>query len=362
MSNQLNVGAVSWATNQELFGNLLEINGNDCYAFPTGNPEWPIDPWLQNTSYDMQRSFARKPVFNSENHITPDGSQYYIPAEHFRMALWQGAIHGQGATTIWVWERDYDNKWGFLGNVLDRPACAREVGVTTLDLNRFAEEVTALETARARVAVVYSMTSIIRRGNEHAGALLRAYQALNSSGVKVDFISDKQLAAGKGAEYRLIIVPEVEAITDAAFDGIRRLPVSTRLLFMGRCFNRNEYGKKHDDAAVKDVLAKGFVLTDGDPEKVLWPVLRRELDDLAISSLYSVVDAKTGEPIWGVEWLPAKVGGRTVINIANWRGKAYDVKVLRQGVEVDARDLLSLGGREKVTALKPISVILAEVR
>ncbi len=375
MSNAMNAGQVGFNTDQELFGNLLEINGNDCYSFPTGNPDWPMDPWMLNTSYDLQRSFARKPVFNSENHISPDGSQYYIPAEHFRTALWQGAIHGQGATTIWVWERDYDNKWGFLGNILDRPACAQAVGTTCLDLNRFAEEVTALETARARVAILYSMSSVIRHG-QHTDAAMRAYQALNSCGVKIDFISEKQLAAGKGADYRMIIVPEAETITDAAFQAIRSL-LSTRLLFMNECFTRNEYGKKRDPQAIEDLLSPHSALAtpdsafrnphsalripDGDPEKVIWPALRKELDLAAISSAYSLVDAKTGEPIWGVEWLPVKVGGRTVINIVNLRGKPYDVKLLRAGIEIEAHDLLSLGGREKVTTLLPLTPVLAEV-
>jgi len=361
MSNELNAGAVNWATDQELFGNLLEINGNDCYWFPSGNADWPVDPWMMNTAYDMQRSFANKPIFNSENHIAPDGSNYYIAPENFRSALWQGAIRGQGATTIWVWEHAYDNSNGFIGSVMERPGCARAVGVTCLDLNRFADEVTALETAKAPVAVVYSMPSIIRHGTEHVNAILRTYYGLDFSGVKIDFITEKQLSEGKGGQYKALIFPEVETLTDATFEAIKAIPASTRLMFMGKCFVRNEYGKTRDSEAVKEVMDKGITISDGDPTGVIWPALRKQLGLVGALPVYSVVDAKTGEPIWGVEWRTAKVGKRTIINIINLRGKAYDVKILRHNAEIEAKDLFSLGGKEKVSTLKPLTPVLAEV-
>lgn len=361
MSNELNAGTMGFATDQELFGNAFEINGNDCYMFPTGNPDWPMDPWVQGTGYDMQRSFARKPIFNSENHIAPDGSNYYIPAGHFRTALWQGAIHGQGATTIWVWEHAHDNSNGFLGSVMDRPLCAQAVGTTCLDLNRFAAEVTALETAKAPVAIVYAMSSMIRHGDGHANAVRSVYYGLNSSGVKIDFISEKQLAEGKGAEYRMIVVPEAETITDAALEGLGSLPLTTRLLSYGKCFARNAYGKARPADSVKSIEDRATILPTGDPEKVTWPALRKELAAAGASPEIDVVDAKTGQPIWGVEWLPVKLNGRTIVNIVNFRGKPYDVKLMRDGREVAAIDLLSLTGRESVSTLKTLTPILAEV-
>ncbi len=360
MSTALNRDFVTAGDDHELFGRQLDLNGNDCYMFPTHNQDWPIDPWLQNSTYDMQRSFARKPIFNSENHIAPDGSTFYMSPSHYRVALWQGAIHGQGATTIWVWEREFINRNGFVGNVMDRPGCAQAVGVTCLDLNRFADEVTALENAEAPVAVVYSMSSMIRHGPEHAGALMKAYVALNFCGIKIDFISERQLAEGKGKQYKVIVVPEVETITDAAFDAIRALPTSTRLLFLGTCFARDPYGHERDEQQIKDVIAGGTVLTNGDQRKDLWPQLRKELESAGALPEWSVVDAKTGEPVWGLEWLPASVGGRTIINMLNYTHRV-EVKVLRSGKEVPAKDLLSLGGREPVSLVKALTPVLAEV-
>jgi len=154
----------------------------------------------------------------------------------------------------------------------------------------------------------------------------------------------------------------VETITDAAFDGLRKLPSSTRLLCLRNCFARNEYGKARSAESIKQVKDSSIALPDGDAEKVLWPALRKELGLAGALSDYSVVDAKTGEPIWNVEWLPVKVGGRTVMNLINFQNKALDIKILRQGKEIEARDMFSLGGREKVTTLKPIMPVLAEIR
>ena len=359
MSGEMFPWAVGWGIDYELFGNLLEINGNDCYIFPANGV---LDPWQQNTAYDIQRSFARKPIFNSENHIAPDGSNYYIAPEHFYTAMWQGAIHGQGATTIWVWERAFENSQGFIGSVMERPGCARAVGVACTDLNRFAGEVTALETLRAPVAIVYSMSSMIRRGQDHVNATYWSYWGLDFSGVKIDFISEKQLAAGKGSDYKMIIAPDAETLTDAAFEGLRNLPASTRLVTINDCFLRNEYGKKRAPEAIKQVTDKAVALPKGDAEKVIWPAIRTELGKAGALSEYAVVDAATGEPLWNVEWLPAKVGGRTLINMINFDNKPREIKIMRDGKEIEAKNMLSLGGREKVGTLKPITPVLAEIK
>lgn len=362
MSTELNPGAVWFSTDHELFANALEINGNDCYQFPTGNPDWPCDPWLMNISHDLQRSFAAKPVFNSENHIAPDGSTYYINKEHFQFSLWQGAIHGQSATTIWVWQHAHNNNDGFIGSVMDRPACAQAVGTTCLDLNRFADEVTALQTAKAPVAIVYSMSTFVRNADAYAAATQRAYYGLDMSGVKVDFISEKQLAEGKGSQYKLIVFPQVNTITEAAFEGIRVIPASTRVLLIGDCLKQNQYGKPLPENAVKQIADRSTAVPDGDPEKDLWPILREELALAGGASEVTVVDASTGKPIWGIEWLPVQFNGRTIVNIINLRGKPFEVKLMRHGVDLWARDLLSLTGREKVRTLKSLTPVLAEVR
>jgi len=314
-------------------------------------------------TYDLQRSLNEKPVFNSENHLTPDGSTYYVGPQHFRTALWQGAIHGQGATTIWVWERTVDpsRPWYagttcFYGNVMDRPGCAEAVGRTCLDLNRFADEVTVLETKPAPVAIVYSMASMARN-SRHTDALGRVYTALNFCGVKVDFISEKQLAEGKGLKYAMIVLPEVTNLPKNAVQG---LTGRTSLVVVGSPPSKDQYGKGMaiDGSWIETAATYPG---DADIEKVLWPAFNSLLQKCGALPDVRVVDAKTGQPVWGVEWLPAEVKGRTVINMMNLSGKPVDVKIVRGAKSVGARDLLSLGGAAKVRTLLPITPILAEI-
>jgi hypothetical protein len=366
----------AFGTDPEMFGALSQINGNDCAMWPGGG-EWAISWHGQNMAYDLQRSLNRKPVFNSENHLTPDRSTYYVPPEHFRTALWQGAIHGQGATTIWVWERTFDRGSDFYGNVMQRPGCAHAVGTTCLDLNRFSDEVTALQKVRAPVAILYSMASIARNPR-YLDAVGRAYTALNFCGVKVDFISEKQLAAGKGNDYRIIVLPEATHLPDPAFQALLGLD-SVHYVIVGEAPRKDPYGKDFGANQVDRIRSSAVMFElSADVEQVLWPEFRALLQKLGALPDLKVVDAKTGEPAWGVEWLPAKVGARTVINIINLRSQPVEVKVLERGratqsdanrmrqeapfKTVNAGDLLSIGGRGQVRELKPMTPVLAELR
>lgn len=343
-----------WGVDLEKFGAATDMNGNDCACWPGGGG-WGITWRDMNNWYDMQRSLNRKPIFNSENHISVDSSIDYLPSENFRFALWQGAIHGQASTTIWVWERTPDRGNCLYGNVMQRPGCAHAVSRTTLDLNRFAEHVVALQNVKAPAAIVYSRASFFR-GPAYQECRGRVYDALNFCGVKVDFISEKQLAEGQGAQYKLIILPNTTNLLPSTIAALPKLRASTKLMILGGTI-RDPYGKAYDLRA----LRSGAITfpANADAEKTLWPALLRELGKLNALPEVSVVDAKTGRPAWGVEWLTAEVSGRTVVNIVNLTDKPKEVRVLRGGKPIDAKDLLSLGGRESVKHLKPIVPVLA---
>ncbi len=98
-----------WSVSPELFAQLSQINGNDACNFPTPRPPQWYNGWQRyEMGYDFQRSMRDLPVFNSENHIISDrdfSSRWPI---HSYSALIQGALHGQSATTFWVWERSND--------------------------------------------------------------------------------------------------------------------------------------------------------------------------------------------------------------------------------------------------------------
>ena len=352
---------VSWGCDPELFGRFSDLNGNDCLIRGRAGGGWALPFHLQNMSYDLQRSLNGKPVFNSENHPTNDRSTEYVHPNHFRTALWQGAIHGQSSTTIWAWERTGDRGHDFYGNVMDRPGCAESVGMTCLDLNRFADEVTALQNVKAPVAILFSI-ACITRNPKYQETLYHAYCALNFCGVKIDFISERQLAAKRGSQYGMIVLPDATHVLPSTFDAIRTLPDSTRRVIVGEGPVKDPYGMDYPTDKLKEIREKSFCCADADPEKVLWPALLDEMKALDILPEQSVVDASSEQPVWGVEWLPAAVKGAMVINIVDLRDEPKRIKILSNGETVEARDLLSLGGREKVGTLEPMLPVLARLK
>src|ERR1039457_2500946 len=80
-------------------------------------------------------------------------------------------------------------------------------GRAMLDLNRLAPEVTALNTAKPRVALLYSQPSIFWE-TQYPGTLRSLYTVLNFMGENVTFVSERQLAEGKAAKVQWLLVPD----------------------------------------------------------------------------------------------------------------------------------------------------------
>src|SRR5205823_4354244 len=116
--NIFNRDVIHYGMEPETMCAATDLAGCDAYAFPGGG--WAYD-WIgQEMYYDLLNSFGGQPVFNSENHLIPDGTPPgHLSMHHTRCALWQAALHHQGATTIWVWEEAVDP--ALAGSIYFRP-------------------------------------------------------------------------------------------------------------------------------------------------------------------------------------------------------------------------------------------------
>jgi hypothetical protein len=350
--------SLDFGVDPELYKDL-DMNGNDCW-FCGGMGDYACNWREQNKAYDLQRSLAKKPIFNSENHPTFDARLEKLSPEHFQAWLWEGAIRGQSATTTWVWERTEDPNYFFYGNIIDRPACAAMTGKTCLDLNRLAEEVTAFQNVKSPVAILYTQASEARNEN-YLVALGSAYEALMFTGIKIDFITEKQLAEGKGSQYKMIILPDATNVQPQTVDAVAKLPGSVKIVWIGDSLAKDPYGKANPADKLATIKSGAVVLGATDDARKMWPVLNSELEKLGVLPDVKVVDSLTGEPVWGVEYLPATVGGRQVVYIINLAYKPAYVKLMRGGKKIAANDLLSLGGQDSVRLLKPMAPVIAEV-
>ena len=352
---------LNWGCDPEEFAALGDLNGNDCSMYFRGldmggyASEWQG----QARYYDLQYSMRRVPVFNSEDHIIRDREQRLIPPEHTDCAIWQGAIHGQGAATIWVWERTYNRKHDFEGSILHRPENVISVGWAALDLMRLAPEVAALQKADAPVAVLFSITAQTW-SDEAVAAFNRVHEALDQIGWPVRFVSEKQAAAGALARYKAVILPAV-----------RRLPRSTaravaefarggaRVWCVGPGPERDE----HDQPLGIRLPAARVTTFAGD----LGP---RELRNALLDAMSAcglaptlTLEAPGGGVPWGIEFrsVPWKQG--RLLSIVNYWARPQAVRILVRGKPVHAplelRGNRILGGR--FLRLKPLRSLLLYV-
>ena len=182
-----------WSIAPELFAELSDFNGNDAWKYSSPG-RWASDWQQEQMGYDFQRSMADKPVLNSENHLIPDRNLDFVSPSHIRNVFWQGAVHGQGATATWVWERTYDPASDLSGSILHRPACAEAMGQSGLELMRLAPELTTFQRVHAQVALLYSTASVVA-GEDHLKAMRHIYEGLNFCGLRIGFVTERQLAA-----------------------------------------------------------------------------------------------------------------------------------------------------------------------
>ncbi len=310
-----------------------DLNGNDCSHYFGGfGDRWAPGIWHhQNMYYDLQFSLRQVPIFNSENHILADPShtgyeRRLIPPENVDCAIWTGAIHGQGATTIWVWEHAYEPT-PLADSILTQPENIVAAGHCGLDLMRLAPEVTTLQSAPAPVAILYSLTAQIWSGRAH-GAMMRAFQALSLSGLRVKFVSERQAVAGGLERYRAVVLPAVRHVPEAVYEALGQyVSQGGRLWAIGDLMRYNEHGQERDIALRAWTRAQW-------PEDISVTQLRaamREQFTAAGVERPVILLNESGEETDVVEYRSAPKGGGYLVSAINYWGTNQTVDILVKG-------------------------------
>ncbi|WP_181592693.1 S-layer homology domain-containing protein [Paenibacillus sp. YN15] len=322
--------SLNWGVDYERFSELSDINGNDAYNLIGDGPEGFIK---ELSFYDLQRSFKQAPIFNSEHHFIKDGDDQYVPeqAKRVRAVLWQGAVHGKSASTSWLWERTYDATSDFEGSLLHRPDVVVDIGKTNHDLNRLAGEVTALQNATPRTAILYSLASGVYDTN-YDETLRRAYQALAYSGQRIGFVTEKQAAAGKLADYELLVVPAAAHVSAATLDAVESFSrTGGKVVLIGEeSLARDEHNQPLDATLHGQLAGRSVILPaaagSGAIRTALLPLLE-QMDALPVA----LTDLSTGQPVWDAGWQIAEHNGRLLLNVANYTGETRQLQVSRDG-------------------------------
>ncbi|MHB1457569.1 MAG: beta-galactosidase, partial [Armatimonadota bacterium] len=302
----------------ELLSRITDIAGNDCEVYSPEGGSYPHDKgvldgsfaynWqVQELWYDLLHSFKGQPVFNSENHFIVDNSPAVtIPPNHTRAVLWQGALHHGAASTLWLWEEPRETP--FMGSIYIRPANMFAAGRTMLDMNRLAPELAAINQSKPKIALLYSMPSVIWEENYFAGqqvgdkldTVKKMYTALTFLGQPVTFISERQLAEGTGAKVDWIIVPNATHVEDSTIKALDEFAAKGgNVLLAGKnSLLWDEYERPRE---LPIRLASAPRVDPAADDKTLMANLGSALmkDGTHLTSLY---DVKDSQHTWGVEY------------------------------------------------------------
>lgn len=332
---------LTWGCDPEQFAYATDLNGNDSYHWFREFGEQYAAYWLgQNLYFDIQRSMRLRPIINSENHIIIDREQRLIPAAHTDCALWQGALHGQGAAINWVWERSYDQASAFEGSIMHRPENVIAAGNAGLDLMRLAPEVAKLQRAKAPVAILYSLTAQLWSSRAH-DAMKRSYEALCLSGLPVHFISEKAACDGDLRRYSAVICPAVRHLPDPVYDALKAYANQGGQLWMvgSDYLGRDQYNRPRTvdlpSQAVRTI-----------PEHAITGYMREAfvnlLNGAGVSRPIIIRDLK-GRDTWGIEYRAVPEGADYLLSVANYWGTPQTVRLTLDGHPVSRMTDLRTG-------------------
>ena len=196
----------------------FDYNGNDSWAY-IGNSYNTMQAMLM--WYDTQTSVKNKPVLNLENHYIADKSTVVFDErtpDWLRTSLWQGAIHGGSANLTWLWGISDSTNASFRNPCVQyRGDVMYQSGKTTYDLNRLADEISALQNKACDVAILHSHTTSIYN-YQHENSLYKTYTSLLYKGFRPFIANEYDISQINN--YDILIVPEVTHISDEAVEAI----------------------------------------------------------------------------------------------------------------------------------------------
>jgi len=319
----------------EKFGGYTQLNGCDAWRNLDRSFQDPLDqafdPVKYNSKsmwYDLLRSANNAPIYNSEDHLTIDDDERLLPEfKPFLISdLWQGAVHGRTVSTAWVWQSGEKGSmyWHCLGW---RPDLTAAMARTCLDLNRLAYEVTALQNAKADVAVLYSKSSHIFDYRNVTETMYDAYQYASLSGQRVDFVTENDIAEKLG-NYKMLILPKASRLPKASLEAVKTFQENggTVVIIGLDSLWFDEYNHLHSPL---DILPIYFKAAKVMPSLNLFGVSlafakcvqqRSVQKALECEGLYNVAltDGRTGRPVAETEWFEAEYGGKTLINVCSY--------------------------------------------
>ena len=328
----------------ELLKDNIQYNGCDNHAYVDDSDG--VNILTKIRANDYMTSIFDAPVYNTEDHVIRDSNKDYTPEQRtwWCANAWECALHGGTMTVSWVWERSWSDG-ALKGSILERPDIVASYGKIALDMNRMSYEFDAITNRDSYVAVLDS-EGARNESKSFVNTSFAAWKAGIMSGQKVQYVTEKMAADGKLNDYKLLLIPEVNRLTEDALKAVETfLANGGRVIILGEdSLKRNEYGFAYDESRIKAIYDKSAVLpisTSG--TKLVEPsgdVLRNtvwnETEKLGLNKV-KIVDNSTGELVRDVEWAYEYLDGKLVMSMMSFDwNTTKNVSVYVDGVKIES--------------------------
>lgn len=347
-----------------LFSQFSQINGNDHYSTKTRHPIW-YNTWTRYLmGYDYQRSTKDIPVFNSENHIIPDRNFEDISPDHTYSSFFQGAIHGQSATTTWVWERTNSPVSDLAGSILHRPLHCLELSQAAMDLMRLAQEVTTLQQRPPKVAILWSKATRFYEVQSQTSAVEAIWRALTFLDQAPTILGERQLELLDElpphlAQLETIILPNLVNIPVKALKMLEKLQAKgVKLIVMGTAPTKDEYNRPLVTTLSPFKTLPMPPLEDNDQ---LMTSLAKLLADVKLPVAAELIDAQ-GKHVFGAEVRSVIHNGKRLVSICNQAKYPITATLRINGAPAESFDLISLENKPANLTLQPLKPLILQVK
>ena len=338
-------------TDIEKFAQFIDYAGNDA----ANSMEWEPSMMTKMMWYDYLYSVVKKPIYNSEDHFIKDGSTKYDEEQKnaTRYNLWQGAIHGRAMSTLWTWDRSYDTSSHFYNGVLTRPDCVAEVGYTSLDMMRNANDILKLSSKQPDVALFYSKTSRIFN-DDHMGNLTLYYKALLCSGKRVGFVTESSLE--NLSDYQCLIIPSVTHTTPEAVTAVKNyISNGGKVIYYepdNNCMKYDKFGKALSNSTITSNGTR-WTVKDTNP-------VRKKVIEYFANDRIRIKDNATNDYASGVEYEYSIDGGKVLVNIVKIGTGTQTVSVYLDGNKLSGMTNIvtgeTTGGNHTITGYVPLTL------
>lgn len=258
-----------WTENQgdhgldiEALTRQSDIIGNDAGAYNNymwgSKEEWEDKynfEWREMAmSYDFFTSVSpHKIMYNSETHFlsTVKARDLYQKPSYARMTYWLSRLHGLDVDQCWFWARQEDGSIrngagnGYGGSNNQQPRIINEVTATMMDLNAYAEEITAIQDLRKSIRIFDTQTTSINKP-DHMDAVFHLYESMYFEGLQLGFATKDIINLENNDDWDVILVHDSEFVKESELDALQTYLNQGGLVIVDAVsLKKDEYGRAH---------------------------------------------------------------------------------------------------------------------